>query len=188
MDKILRMFLRFTEGSYSFTYKALSLIPGTIIFLGITPLLLFFLSRYLGSFIPLIWPRNLEIIIALTALSLALFLMSWSLIALWTTGQGTPAPIAPTRKLVTTGPYAFCRNPMEVGTAAYFLFVGSWFDSLITGILCLLFGLILGCGYIKLIEERELKLRFGQEYEEYRSMTPLFLLSFSCRRQKGHGC
>ena len=188
MDKILRLFVRFTEGSYSFTYRVLSLIPGTIVFLGITPLVLFFVSRYFGSFLPFVWPRNLEIIIAFIALVLALFLMAWSLLALWNTGQGTPAPIAPTQKLVTTGPYAFCRNPIEVGTAAYFLFVGTWFDSLTTGLLCLLFGLLLGYGYIKLIEERELELRFGQEYDEYRSVKPLFLPSFSCRRQKGHEC
>lgn len=42
MAKIMQMLLRFTEGSYSFTYKVLSVILGTIVFLGITPLLVFF--------------------------------------------------------------------------------------------------------------------------------------------------
>lgn len=186
MDKILQILLRFTEGSHSFTYKTLSLIPGTILFLGISPLLLFFLSRYLGSFLPFVWSRNFEIVIALMALVFGQSLIVWALLVLWITGQGTPAPIAPTKKLVISGPFAFSRNPMEVGSAAYLLFVGTWFDSFTTGILCSLFGLMIGYGYVKLVEERELELRFGQQYDEYRRLTPLLLPRFFFWRGKGH--
>ena len=45
-------------------------------------------------------------------------------------GLGTPAPIAPTRKLVVTGLYRYVRNPIYVGVAAVIfgqaLLFGDW--------------------------------------------------------------
>ncbi len=48
-------------------------------------------------------------------------------------------------------------------------------DGLTTGILCMGMGMLLGYGYIKIIEEREMMLRFGSSYKEYLELTPLFL-------------
>ena len=174
MKKLMELFLSFTQKSYSPAYKLLSLVPGTVVFLIISPLFLFFFSRYLSRFISISWPRNFEIIIAAAALSAAVVLMTWGFVALWFDGRGTPAPITPTKKLVTTGPYKYCRNPIELGTELYFLFLGTWFDTLTTGLLCMLMGMLLGYGYIMIIEERELKLRFGRSYEDYFARTPLF--------------
>jgi protein-S-isoprenylcysteine O-methyltransferase Ste14 len=36
-------------------------------------------------------------------------------------GQGTPAPMMPTRRLLVTGPYHLCRNPMVLGTIIAYL-------------------------------------------------------------------
>jgi len=187
MQKIMELFLSFTSHSYSFTYKLLSLIPGTVVFLVISPLMLFFFSRYLGSFISICFPRNLEISIAAAALLTAVTLMSWGFVQLWFDGMGTPAPITPTKNLVTTGPYKYCRNPIELGTDFYFLFLGIWFDTLVTGLLCMLMGMLLGYGYIKIIEERELKLRFGKSYDEYRAATPLFFPRLFSQREETRG-
>lgn len=186
MDRIMQLFLFFTGKSYSFAYKVLSLIPGTIVFLGITPFILFHVSRYLSSFIPLSFPVSYEHVVAAVALFSAIFLMNCSMLILWANGKGTPAPIAPTQKLVTTGPYRYCRNPIELGTGGYFLFIGIWFDGLVTGLLCQIFGMILGYGYIKLIEERELALRFGEPYKEYLASTPLFVPSLFGRGKAKH--
>ena len=183
MDNVMQLFLRFTGKSYSFTYRVLSLIPGTIVFLGVTPFVLFHISSYLSSFIPVTFPEYYEHVVAAIALFSAIFLMNCSLLLLWTDGKGTPAPIAPTQKLVTTGPYKYCRNPIELGTGGYFLFIGIWFDGLVTGVLCQLFGMILGYGYIKLIEERELMLRFGEPYKNYLATTPLFIPALFSRRR-----
>jgi len=117
----MELLLSFTHNTYSLTYKLLSLVPGTVVFLIISPLFLFFFSRYLSGFIPIAWPRNLEISIAVAALSAAVVLMTWGFVMLWFDGKGTPAPITPTKKLVTAGVYKYCRNPIELGTDLYFL-------------------------------------------------------------------
>ena len=187
MKKLMVLLLSFTYKTYSPAYKLLSLIPGTVVFLIISPLFLFFFSRYLSRFITIAWPRTLEIGIAVVALSAAVVLMTWGFVALWFDGRGTPAPITPTKKLVTTGPYKYCRNPIELGTHLYFLFLGTWFDSLTTGLLCMLMGMLLGYGYIKIIEERELKLRFDTSYEDYFARTPLFFPRIFPQRENNHG-
>ncbi len=174
MKKIIELFLFFTHRSPTTLHKVLALIPGTVLFLVISPLFLFFFSRYLSSFMPVSFPRVLELIIGWSALSIALILMNWGFVALWFDGRGSVAPITPTKTLVTIGPYKYTRNPIELGTNFYFLFLGIWFDTLITGILCMVMGMMLGYGYIRLLEEKELACRFGADYQQYRMRTPLF--------------
>ncbi len=151
------------------------MVPGTIVFLVISPWLIFLAARRLSAGLNLDSPHQLESALALLALAIGLVLMVWSLVVLWRDGKGTPAPIAPTRKLVTTGPYRLCRNPVELGTDLYIFAVGTWFDSLSTGLFCLLFAFLLGSLYIRLIEEQELKARFGNDYLRYRQRTPFML-------------
>jgi len=185
MKRIMDVFLSFTNKNYSTGHKFLSLIPGTVVFLIISPLFLFYFSRYLSRFISLSFPKTIEISIALTALLIAIIYMTWGMLALWIDGKGTPAPITPTHNLVTTGPYRFCRNPIELGTDLYFLGMATLLDTLTTGIFCMALGMLLGYGYIKIIEEQELKLRFGKKYEEYRDSTPLFIPRLFPRRDHG---
>ena len=181
MNKLMEVFLSFTRKSYPPWYKILSMIPGSIVFLALSPLVLFFISRYISDFLPVSVPRSIEITLAAVAVFTALILMTWGFIALWFDGQGTPAPITPTKQLVTTGPYTFCRNPVELGTDLYFFSLGAWFDTLTTGILCMSMGMLLGYGYIKSVEERELKIRFGKKYEQYLARTPLFIPCLFCK-------
>ena len=81
-----------------------------------------------------------------------------------------------TQKLIVKGPYAYCRNPMTLGTAVFYLGVAIWLGS----ISAIGLGLIYPVGiliYIKLIEERELEERFGSEYSEYKKNTPFLMPS-----------
>lgn len=172
MDKVFKIMLSFTNKRYSTTYRILAMVPGTVIFLILSPLVLFFPARFLGNMISLTFSRPVELVVMIAAGVIALVLMHWSLYVLWVNGQGTPAPIAPTWKLVENGPYRFIRNPIELGTDFYFLVLGTWFDSLATGIFCMFFGMSLGLAYVKIIEEKELKMRFGEQYEQYKNVTP----------------
>lgn len=183
MQSIIAFFLEFTGKEYSPFRKMISMVPGIIIFLIISPFVFFQISEYLSSFIQVEIPRTVELIIMFAVMPAAITLMSWALFELWVIGQGTPAPIAPTSKLVVSGPYKWCRNPIELGTNIYFLALGIFFDSLFTGILCMFFGLVLGTAYIKLIEEKEMLVRFGQPYDDYLNSVPF--MSLPCMWGRG---
>ena len=178
MNKIISIFLRFTDKQYSTFQKLVSMIPGIIVFLILSPLAIFYLSIYLSGLLPINFPRSFELMVTTVALLISIPLMFWAFFNLWFSGNGSPAPIAPTRNLVITGAYGWCRNPIELGTDIYFLALGTFFDSLTTGIFCLLFGLFLGTGYIKLIEEKEMELRFGLPYRDYLKRVPFMALPF----------
>jgi len=84
------------------------------------------------------------------------------------TGRGTPAPVAPPRKLVVVGYYRYARNPMYLG------FFGGWAGlwvvfghvnlPLISAVLAVVLCVAL---FVRLYEEPTLRKMFGAEYEEY---------------------
>lgn len=84
------------------------------------------------------------------------------------TGHGTPAPIAPPKKLVVVGFYRYVRNPMYVGFLAGW--VGLWVvfgraDLAVIAVACVVaLGVHL---FVLLYEEPHLRSVFGAEYEEY---------------------
>ena len=84
------------------------------------------------------------------------------------TGHGTPAPIAPPKRLVVVGFYRHVRNPMYVGFALGW--IGLWIvfghaDLLaISAVAAVALGVHL---FVVLYEEPTLRKKFGAEYEEY---------------------
>jgi protein-S-isoprenylcysteine O-methyltransferase Ste14 len=93
-------------------------------------------------------------------------------------GLGAPFAIAPSRKLVVGWMYAWTRNPMVLATLAFFLSLGLWFRSLLF-VLWVLFLIVPALVFIvKVYEERELELRFGTTYVEYKSRTPMLFPRF----------
>ena len=86
-------------------------------------------------------------------------------------GVGTPAPVAPTDRLVIGGLYRHVRNPMYLAVGA--LIVG---QALLFGQLALLlyaagfFAAV--AGFAHLYEEPVLAEQFGDEYEAYRRAVP----------------
>ncbi len=176
MNSIIQFFLTFTGRKYSTWHKIISMGPGVLIFLVISPLVIFHVSKYLNQFVGIEAPRQIELIVMALALLISIPLMTWALLELWLKGEGTPAPITPTHNLVTSGPYSLCRNPVELGTNIYFMALGIFFDSLGAGIFCMILGLILGISYIKFIEEKEMLVRFGTSYQKYLRETPFMSL------------
>lgn len=86
---------------------------------------------------------------------------------------GAPFFIALSRKLAADWLYAWTRNPMVLAVLAFFLSLGIWFQS----VLFVLWVLILFAPallvFVKVYEERELEIRFGASYLEYKSRTPM---------------
>jgi protein-S-isoprenylcysteine O-methyltransferase Ste14 len=96
-------------------------------------------------------------------------------------GFGAPFFIALSRKLAADWMYAWTRNPMVLATLAWFLSLGIWFQSVLFVLWVLILFAPALLSYVKLYEERELEIRFGASYLEYKSKTPLLFP----RRPKG---
>ena len=120
-----------------------------------------------------IFPYPLNIILSLPIFSLALFLMGWS-VQNFLKAKGTPVPFNPPPKLVTTGPYAYTRNPMLTGVFSLLFGFGVLFGSVFLLIVFTPLFIFINFWELKSIEEPELEKRLGEEYIEYRKRTPMF--------------
>jgi len=89
-------------------------------------------------------------------------------------GLGTPAPIAPTRFLVTTALHRRVRNPMYIGVALVILGEAALFRSLH---LVLYAAMMLGTAHLFVIfyEEPTLRRQFGKSYDEYFGSVPRWI-------------
>lgn len=89
-------------------------------------------------------------------------------------GLGTPAPVAPTEKLVVGGIYRHVRNPMYVAVlsiiAGQALLFASWSIVVYGGIM----GIAM-IAFVHFYEEPTLASRYGAEYETYRRAVPGWL-------------
>ena len=86
-------------------------------------------------------------------------------------GLGAPG-IALSRKLASDWFYARTRNPMALAAFAFFVSLGVWFQSLLFVLWALLLFTPAVLFFIKVFEERELEIRFGEAYRRYRASTP----------------
>jgi protein-S-isoprenylcysteine O-methyltransferase Ste14 len=86
-------------------------------------------------------------------------------------GRGTPAPIAPTERLVVGGLYRHVRNPMYVAVVG--AIVG---QALLLGRpVLLVYAALAGAGmwaFVRGYEEPTLTARYGEEYRAYRRAVP----------------
>ena len=93
---------------------------------------------------------------------------------LFVRAQGTPAPIFPTRTAVVSGPYRINRNPMYCSVLAVVfgqaLFYQRWSIAEYGMMLAVLFHL-----FVVFYEERNLRARFGGEYEEFCRRVPRWI-------------
>jgi protein-S-isoprenylcysteine O-methyltransferase Ste14 len=88
-----------------------------------------------------------------------------------TEGVGTPAPIAPTERLVVGGSYRYVRNPMYLAVVGAIVGEGLLLGQLVllayAGLVWLAMATFV-LGY----EEPILRERYGQAYERYRAAVP----------------
>ncbi len=91
----------------------------------------------------------------------------WSGYVLVTHGDGTPMPLACTRRLVITGPYRFLRNPMSAMAILQGISVGVYLGSVLV-ISYALAGAVAWHSVLRPWEERDLLERFGNRFDKYR--------------------
>jgi protein-S-isoprenylcysteine O-methyltransferase Ste14 len=87
-------------------------------------------------------------------------------------GLGAPFALALSRRLATGWLYRWTRNPMVLATVLWLFAVGLWLQS--AGFLAwlLLLALPAELTFVKCYEERELAIRFGDDYRAYKAKTP----------------
>jgi protein-S-isoprenylcysteine O-methyltransferase Ste14 len=97
----------------------------------------------------------------------------FSVINLALKGLGAPFAIALSKKLAVDWMYAWTRNPMVLATLALLLSLGIWFQSALFVLWVLILFTPALLVFVKVYEERELEIRFGASYLEYKSRTPM---------------
>jgi len=106
---------------------------------------------------------------ALLAASLPLLVSSF--VRFVRDGGGTPAPLAPTERLVVTGAYRHVRNPMYVAVVASIVGQGLVLGRpVLYGYGALALGVM--AVFVRTYEEPTLLAKYGDAYEAYRSAVP----------------
>lgn len=172
----MNQFKRWAEKEYSMAQRVLALIPAGALFLFLIPYVLAGLAPKLdrrlglpslGSGIPSLLTGTIFILIGL-------IYALWSISDQLFRARGTPLPVMATQKLLITGPFKQCRNPMSFGTILLYFGIAMIVGSISALMMVSGFTALLVV-YIKVIEERELEARFGEEYINYRARTPFLI-------------
>ncbi len=174
-DKLLKQ----AQHEYRPEQRLAALGVEAVVFLVVLPFALIalgsFLDQWLGWAPILYQPIN----VVLGGLLIAVFWLFaiWSIYVQFAVGRGTPVPLMATQKLIVQPPYSYCRNPMALGAIGMYLGVAVLFGSIGAAVLVVLGAAVL-LTYIKRVEEKEMELRFGQEYLAYKQRTPFLIPSF----------
>lgn len=90
-------------------------------------------------------------------------------------GLGAPFAIALSKRLATDWLYSHTRNPMVLATVIFLLCLGLQWQSPAFLMWTIVLFLPVMITFLKMYEERELEIRFGKEYLEYKMRTPLLI-------------
>jgi len=169
-------FLKQAEREYSPGKRLIGLIIEGVFFLGILPgALIYFSTRLDHQFeLPHLAFGVIHVILGCVFIGMGFLLGWWANYVQFTVGRGTPVPIMATQRLIIQKPYSYCRNPMALGAIVAYLGVAILLGS-ISAVVLVLTGAVLLLVYIKLLEEKEMELRFGEAYQEYRKHTPFII-------------
>jgi len=166
-------FTRVTQREYGRAQQILALIVGQVLFLFVYPTFIVAGAEWMDRWLRL--PRLVYgVINPVTALLLivpGLLLVEWTVGLQFSQGMGTPLPLVATRRLITSGPYSYSRNPMATGTTLVYGGIAVWMGSLSAIALASIYPVVITL-YTKLVEEKELERRFGPEYVSYKEKTP----------------
>jgi protein-S-isoprenylcysteine O-methyltransferase Ste14 len=182
----MNRFIKWQNQENSLKKHILFLGLGALIFpLSIPVVLVILLPRVekmmgIGSF----FIGNQNIITGILLILFGGILAIWTIFAQIKLASGTPFPMLPTKNLIIIGPFKYCRNPMTLGTIMAYSGIAVMIGSFASLLFVVLFALLL-ITYLKLVEEKELVLRFGQEYAEYKKVTPFIIpIRFAKEKKK----
>ena len=158
---------------------------GLIIFAVFTALFViaaFLVDKVLG--LAGILPETATRLLSLPLMAIGIGATAWSALHFLKV-KGTPVPMNPPPKLVTTGPYRYARNPMLTGVFLLLFGIGFGIGSASLLFIFTPLYILANVWELKQIEEPELVKRLGEEYIEYRSKTPMFFPGLGSRSKPG---
>src|SRR3954451_5512584 len=155
-------------------------VAGSVLFLALAPgvvagLVPWLLTRWHSHGSPA-WLHAIGV--AAIAAGVAVLLDAFGRFAL--EGLGTPAPVAPTERLVVGGLYRYVRNPMYLAVTSTIL--GQWL--LLGRPVLLAYAIVFAAvvpGFVRGHEEPALRRRYGAEYERYLAEVPGWFPGFTAR-------
>jgi protein-S-isoprenylcysteine O-methyltransferase Ste14 len=176
-------FLNQAKREYSPGKRIMALMIEGIFFISILPGALIYFSPLLDRQfkLPPLAFGLLNIVLGCGFVVAGILFAWWTIYVQFTIGRGTPVPIMATQQLIIQKPYNYCRNPMALGAIVVYLGVAILIGSISAAGLVLAFSVLL-LVYIKFLEEKEMELRFGEAYREYRKQTPFIIPRF--RKEK----
>lgn len=175
-DTRMKRFKKWAESEYPIGFRILALIPAGFLFVLLIPFVLVRIAPSIDGSLgfPSIALGLPGLIAGGICIAIGLVYALWSISSQLFRASGTPLPMMPTQKLLITAPFDQCRNPMSFGTILLYLGMSIIISSIAAiGIVVLFTALLVS--YIRLIEEKELEARFGEDYIEYRSRTPFII-------------
>jgi protein-S-isoprenylcysteine O-methyltransferase Ste14 len=172
----MQFFIKWASRETSVKYRIAIFILGVLLFPLLIPIFLIRIMPRLDAIIGIgsFYYGYINIVIGAILIVVGGILAFWTIILQIQIGSGSPFPMVPTKKLIITGPFAICRNPMTLGTICLYLGLSIIIRS-ISSIICILTFAALLLIYIKKIEEKELTNRFGFDYTQYKSRTPFII-------------
>ena len=173
-DEIVRAVVTGSRQEYKLRHFLGGYLFFTAVELTFVPLLLTRTGQWLDASLNLqsLIPHSLGINFGVLSLAFSIPWLTWACLLDSMIGSGTPLPLVPPKRLVITGPYRFTRNPQTFGAIFWWsgwALIASSPIALLVGVPIILAGVF---SYIRLIEEKELAIRFGREYIDYKARTP----------------
>ena len=165
----MKRIIKWSLHEYGFKQRFLATISAGVLFLFLIPYLLVrvlpAVDELLG--LPLLSLGYINLVLGGLMVLLGAIYALWSIISQLTRARGTPLPMMATQKLLIDGPFKHSRNPMGFGAICMYLGMAIIVGS-ITSIIVVIFFLLLLVLWIKKVEEKEMEIRFGQDYVEYK--------------------
>jgi protein-S-isoprenylcysteine O-methyltransferase Ste14 len=183
--KMLGRFQKWAEREFGIPQRLIATLGGIILFTLIIPLLIISASRWLDKTVGIarIHFGMVNTIIGGLVFVIGLVFAAWSILTQILFARGTPLPMMPTQSLLTSPPFSYCRNPMSGGALMMYYGICIGLGS-ISGMVIVSLLVGIAAFYLKKVEEKELEMRFGQAYLDYKARTPFWIPKFRKTNRK----
>ena len=184
----MNFLVRFAHREYSPLRRFITLLGAGVVILGLVPAGFIGVGRWLDGMLglPACFSPPYALVVGGLLILSGYPLALWAVYVQFTAGRGTPIPTMPTQRLITHGPYRYCRNPMALGTTGLYLGMVCLARSPAAAVIVLL---LMGALFVynKQIEEAEMEARFGEAYRAYKQRTPFLCPSLRRRAPRDAG-